>query len=206
MIRYFGKAIAVTAALLGAAVAAPTAQAGMIPTNVSVAADGDNFRWTYAVVVTTDVKVNPGDSFTIYDFAGLVDGSIQTPDGWNVSVSNATTPRPGTNPKDNPAVPDFTFTWTGSTPIEGQQGLGNFWAVSTLSQAEVSDFTSTAHRQVDGRGETNITTTDVPINPPQTDPLPGPNETPEPATLALFGAGLPVLGLVRYLRSRKKKA
>src|SRR5262245_52201987 len=212
MIRHFGKTVAVIAAILGVAVAVPTAKAGMIPTSVSVAPDGDNFRWTYAVVVTTDVKVNPGDSFTIYDFAGLVQGSIQAADGWSVSTSNATTPRAGTNPKDNPAVPDFTFTWTGSTPIEGQAGLGNFWAVSTLSQAESSDFTSTTHRQVDGRTETNITTTDVPINPPPTDPLPGGgttggglNETPEPATLALIGAGLPVLGLVRVLRSRKKK-
>src|SRR4030095_10783499 len=87
MIRYFGKAIALTAALLGVAVATPTAQAGMIPTNVSVTSDGDNFRWTYAVVVTTDVKVNPRGSVTIYDFAGLVQGSIQAPDGWNVTTS-----------------------------------------------------------------------------------------------------------------------
>ena len=198
MIRQFGKAAAI-AALLGVAVAVPTARAGMIPTAVSVTPDGNNFRWTYAVVVTTDVKVNPGDSFTIYDFGGLVTGTVQAPDGWSVSTSNATTPRSGTKPNDNPNVPDFTFTWTGSAPIEGQQGLGNFWAVSTFSQAESSDFTSSAHRQVDGRLENNITSTDV--------PMAGPVEqhgTPEPGTLALIGAGLPVLGLVRYLRRRRK--
>src|SRR5262245_8004938 len=146
MIRHFGKAVAMAVTLLGVAVATPTAHAGMIPTSVSVASDGSNFRWTYAVVVTTDVKVNPGDSFTIYDFGGLVDGSIVAPDGWTVSTANATPGRPGTHPSDNPNVPDFTFTWTGSEPIEGQQGLGNFWAVSKYSQAESSDFTSSAHR------------------------------------------------------------
>src|SRR5438445_7470088 len=114
MIRQYGKAAAVAAAILGAAVAVPTARAGMIPTNVSVAPDGSNFRWTYAVVVTTDVKVNPGDSFTIYDFGGLVNGSIQAPADWSVSVTNNTPGRPGTKPNDNPGVPDFTFTYTGS--------------------------------------------------------------------------------------------
>src|SRR5262245_24246639 len=43
--------------------AAGHAQAGLIPTNVSITPDGSNFRWTYAVVVTTDVKVNPNDYF-----------------------------------------------------------------------------------------------------------------------------------------------
>src|SRR5258708_3991227 len=52
------------------------ADAGLIPTNVSVTPDGSNFRWTYAVVVTTDVKVNPGDYFTIYDFGGIVPGGV----------------------------------------------------------------------------------------------------------------------------------
>src|SRR5438445_10502309 len=107
MIRQYGKAAAVAAAILGAAVAVPTAQAGMIPTNVSVAPDGSNFRWTYAVVVTTDVKVNPGDSFTIYDFGGLVTGSVMAPDGWSVSTASATPGRPGTKPNDNTAVPDL---------------------------------------------------------------------------------------------------
>ena len=35
-----------------------TVHAGMIPVNVSVQPDGDKFRWTYGVVVTTDVNVS----------------------------------------------------------------------------------------------------------------------------------------------------
>ena len=40
----------VLAALAGV-LAAGSAQAGLIPTNVSITPDGSNFRWTYAVVV-----------------------------------------------------------------------------------------------------------------------------------------------------------
>src|SRR5262249_39008339 len=96
----------------GAALAvASRAEAGLIPTNVAVQPAGANFRWTYAVVVTTDVKVNPGDYFTIYDFGGKVGGPFGTvagpdamvmPAGWTVTEAlNGPTPA-GTNPMDDP--------------------------------------------------------------------------------------------------------
>ena len=83
--------------------------------------------------------------------------------------------------------------------LPGQQGLGNFWAMSTMSETASSQFTSSTHRQVDGRLENNITTTDVPA------PSEEVHDTPEPATLTLLGAGLPLLGLARWLRLRRKK-
>jgi hypothetical protein len=195
MIWRSAKTLLLASALAALAWAAP-AQAGMIPVQVSVTPDGGNFRWTYAVVVTTDVKVNPGDSFTIYDFSGLVNGSISAPSGWSSSVANLS-PRPGTSPNDDASLPDVTFTYNGSSPISGQQGLGNFMMNSTLQSSGSTDFTSTTHRQVDGRVETNITTTDAPTG--STNPVSG---TPEPSTIALLGLGLPLLGALRALRRR----
>jgi hypothetical protein len=64
----------------------------------------------------------------------------------------------------------------------------------------VGDFTSSAHRQVDGRVEYNITTTDVPAPPDNPDG--GVHQTPEPSTLALFGVGLPLAAVARRWRRR----
>ncbi len=199
--------LAILAVGLAAVALVGRADAGLIPTNVSIAPDGSNFRWTYAVVVTTDVKVNPGDYFTIYDFGGIVPGgvggldkiaNVVAPADWTVT-SGMVGPTPaGTNPADDPSIPNLTFTYSGAA-INGQQGLGNFSAISQFSDRVSSDFTSISHRQVDGRVEANITSTDVPV-PGDT------RNTPEPATLAMFGVGLPLLGMLRYLRNRVKKS
>jgi hypothetical protein len=189
---------AVFALLAGLALASQT-QAGLIPTNVSITPDGSNFRWTYAVVVTTDVKVNPGDYFTIYDFGGMIPGSAVAPTGWTFSSAKMGPTPAGTNPADDPGISNATFTYSGS-PINGQQGLGNFMINSQFGDAVSSDFTSISHRQVDGRSEANITSTNVPV------PGDSPATTPEPATLAMFSFGLPVLGILRFLRLRRRKA
>jgi hypothetical protein len=197
MMRRFGIVAFLLTGLVGLFAGAKS-EAGMIPTNVSITPDSGNFRWTYAVVVTTDVAVNPGDFFTVYDFGGMVAGSVVAPSGWSLSVNKSGPTPAGTSPADDPMIDNLTFTYTGSTPISGQQGLGNFMANSTFGEKTTSDFTSITHRQVDGRSEANITSTDVPV--------PGAiHDTPEPTTLAMFGIGLPMLGVLRVLRLRQKK-
>ena len=48
--------------------APPAARAGLIPNKVSISTVADankNYTWTYNVVVTSDVYVQPGDYFTV---------------------------------------------------------------------------------------------------------------------------------------------
>ena len=51
------------------------AQAGLLPVSVSVQPEAGNFRWTYSVVLPTDMKLQAGNYFTIYDFGGYIAGS-----------------------------------------------------------------------------------------------------------------------------------
>ncbi len=180
------------------------AQAGLIPTNVTTTQQLDGtFRWTYAVVVTTDVHVQSGDYFTIYDFGGLVFGpghtlgNIVTPAGWSVSSNMVGQTPPGTNPADSNTLPNLTFTYNGPT-VTGQTGLGNFWAISNFGTAGTGDFTSLTQTNSGGRSEANITTTNIPV--------PGNvRQTPEPTTWAMLGLGLPVAGFGSWLRRRFRR-
>src|SRR3954451_12268704 len=52
-----------------------SSQAGLLPVSVTVTPEANNFRWTYSIVLPTDMKLQSGDYFTIYDFGGLVAGS-----------------------------------------------------------------------------------------------------------------------------------
>jgi hypothetical protein len=185
-----------TAAL--ALFAAQPARAGLLPTSVTVTPESGNFRWTYAVVLPTDTKLQSGDYFTIYDFGGLVAGSASAPDGWALSVTK-TGPTPDRlNPQDDPNVPNLTWKYSGPS-VTGQIGLGNFMVTTTIGTEAPSFFVATSGRSSDGAVDRNITETIVPGTPPSPTPTPG---VPEPTTLALAGIGLPVVGLLR-MRRRK---
>ena len=79
----------VVAAATGVAVAMTggSARAGLLPVSVTVQPEAGNFRWTYAVVLPTDMKLQAGNYFTIYDFKGYVPGTDSAPAGWTFSAS-----------------------------------------------------------------------------------------------------------------------
>lgn len=179
------------AAVLVVGLAANTARAGLLPVTVTVTPEAGNFRFTYAIVLPTDSQLQTGDYFTIYDFAGFIDGSQVQPEGWTFTTAN-TGPTPAfLTPNDDPGVANLTWTYDGPT-IEGTKaGLGNFWAVSLYQTTANSHFTAMTHRSSDGTFDSNITETTVPV------PVPPPPGVPEPATLVLAGLGLPLLALAR---------
>jgi len=175
------------------------AQAGLLPTSVTVLPESNYYRWTYSVVVPTDQYITAGDYFTIYDFDGMVGNSVQMPTGWTVSVNNIGKTPGLTTPVDDPNIPNLTFTYNGD-PIFGQLGLGNFSAGSSSNLSADGMFTSRVHRSSDNKTEDTITFTDVPRPTAGTPP----SNTPEPATVALLGIGLPFVGAVRLVRRKSR--
>ena len=109
------------------------------------------------------------------------------------------------NPQDDANIDNLTFTYNGPTlPLVDQtgNGLGNFVAVSAYDDTAEGAFAATNPRAVDGVIDSNVTSTIVPTG----EEIPGPIGTPEPATLALAGLGLPMIGLARYFRRKQEAA
>jgi hypothetical protein len=184
------------AAALAASLGAGSAQAGLLPLSVTVTPEAGNYRWTYAIVLPTDMKLQSGNYFTIYDFQGYLPGGEVAPSAdWTFSA-NKVGPTPDLlNPSDDPDVYNLSWKYTGPDVPTGQVGLGNFWAFSSFGQKASDHFTAETNRTSDSLIDRNITDTDVPLatsTPPE--------GVPEPATLLMAALGLP---LVRRLRKSK---
>ncbi len=138
------------ALVLVAALATTPAYAGLVPTTVTVTPEGGNFRWTYAIVLPSDMKLQAGDYFGIYNFNGLLAGSGASPEGWTLSTP-AVSPLPANvTIFDDPTAPNLIWTYNGPTIPTGQLGLGNFWASSQFGTGEQSLFVGRNARSADG--------------------------------------------------------
>lgn len=173
------------------------ARAGLLPVNVSINQEGANYRWTYAIVLPTDSQLQSGNYFTIYDFNGYIPDSNFQPEGWEFTVSNVGPTPDMVTPDDDPTRPNLSWRYVGENITTGQTGLGNFWALSLYDSPTDSFFTARTNRSSDGRIDTNITSTTVPV------PNGPPPVVPEPGTLVLAGLGLPLVGLIRLARNRR---
>jgi hypothetical protein len=203
--------IVAAATAVAVAMSGGKANAGLLPVSVTVQPEAGNFRWTYSVVLPTDMKLQAGSYFTIYDFAGYQAGSATVssanPDPsysqyWKLTTTNMGPTPDRLNPQDDPNIANLTFTYTGPEIPSGQLTLGNFVATSTFGATAASFFTATNPQALSGNIDSNITSTLA----PQGTEGPGPVSTPEPTTLVLAGLGLPLIGLRRVFRRKAEAA
>lgn len=165
------------------------------PTIVDIG--GGFFRWDYEVHVADNERIETGNYFTIYDFAGLGFGSLTGPAGWTGSVSMSGGDVLGAEPfNDNNLIENLTFTYSGPT-IPPTNLLGTFSAVSTYGTQKLGEYAgqgtaNSTNPLLDGRLDPNLGETGVPA------------ATPEPASMALLGAG--ALGLIRRKKLAAKRA
>jgi hypothetical protein len=178
--------------VLALAVTGPSA-AGLLPVHCSVSPEGADFRYTYSIQLQSGAVMQPGDYFTIFDFAGLTPTPVAQPAGFDYATANSGPVPSKLNPVDDGGVANLTWTYHGD-PINGPAELGDFSAVSQYGHTTDGDFAAQTHRQADGHVNANVTDTRVPV------PMaPG---VPEPSSLLLVLLGLPLaVFLVRSRRS-----
>jgi hypothetical protein len=180
------SAMAMCAALAGV-------RADIIPTNLSEVPEGTNFRWNYNTNVTVEQRVEPGDFFTIYDFGALIPFSNLQPANWVFSTALVGITPAGVLPNDDPNVMNITWTYMGTTPINGSAFLGLFSVLSTTNQMRTDNFAAQGTRNTGPQAGTkvsNIGLVGVPV----------PEMSALMPVLAICGLGL--LGFVGSLRRR----
>lgn len=185
--RFFGFVLLFTAM-------SPVSQAGLLPMSLTVTKDAatNGYRFTYSVELQSKAILKPGDYFTIYDFAGKIEGSQTQPANFTFSTSDVGPTPAQLSPKDDPKIWNVTWTYTGTQTITGDKVLGDFSVASVFHRTGTDDFTGQTHKLTNGHFNNNITDTEVPV----------PCGVPEPSSYLL--AGLGALGFVGYGLYRRR--
>jgi hypothetical protein len=182
--------------LIGVLFGLARAEAGFYVGLDSTAQVNTSTQFNYSAGIAPNEQIAPGDSFTIYNFAGYVPGTITAPGGWSMSTDSATlSPNLVLPASVDPSLPALTFSYIGSSPIAGPVTLSGFSAVSAFGGTTLGEFVGNNTPQT-GFSSTVIGNVLVPSSG-----LVSPIPAPEPSGLVTCAIGAVVFGLA-YARRR----
>ena len=153
MLKTFGAALLLASGF--AITAAPARALQIVVTQVDKNDDGS---MTYHFAIKTDQgeTLTPGESkatsdfVTVYNFYGLVDGSVKSPAGWEFSSEEfGRTPYfngyPLVLPTDVAGTPNLT--WTVTKPVPAGTQIDGFTATTSVSAMVYGEYTAQVTRE-----------------------------------------------------------
>jgi hypothetical protein len=154
VLKTLGAALLLTSGL--AITATPALALQTVVTQVDKNTDG-SMTYHFAVRVDQGETLTPGaskataDFVTVYNFYGLVDGSVKSPAGWEFSSEEfGRTPTwngyPMVLPVDVPNTPNLT--WTVTKPLAAGAQIDGFTATTRVSTMVQGEYTAQVTRQL----------------------------------------------------------
>jgi hypothetical protein len=148
VLKTFGSALFLASGL--AIAAAPALALQTVVTQVDKNSDG-SMTYHFAVQLDQGEILTPGESkeaadfVAIYNFYGLVDGSVKSPPGWEFSSENSgRTPiwngYPVVLPVDVPGSPNLT--WAVTKPVTAGAQIDGFIATTRVSTVVEGEYTA----------------------------------------------------------------
>jgi hypothetical protein len=153
VVKMFGSMLLLASAL--AITAVPVRALQLVVTQVDKNADG-SMTYHFSVKTDQDETLTPGetketsDFVTVYNFYGLVDGSVKSPEGWEFSAEEfGRTPYwngyPLVLPVDVPGTPNLT--WTVTKPVAAGAQVEGFMATTHVSGMVHGSYTAQVTRE-----------------------------------------------------------
>lgn len=189
----------VVAAAAAACISAGAADAAVV-TLQNVTPTGDTFRFDYQLTLGPDEGLETGQSFYIFDFFGLVAGSVAASGSFSAASELTSTALRQPGQPDDASIANLVFTYTGPT-IRADGGplppldFGPFSATSTVGLTTSDSFTAYTVKNNPPATAGTVTVQFGLVRVPA---------VPEPASWAMMIGGFGLIG--GTLRHRTRKA
>ena len=139
----------------------------------SITGASGSFTWDYSGTIFQGETITPGSFFTIFDFGTFNLGSNTQPTGWTFSSApSGITPIGTPTVKDDPTIPNLTWTYNGANSIVGNNTIGNLGIFSIITGTDqIRDGEFAAQATSTSQGSTDFTQRNIGVPVPEASTL-----------------------------------